>query len=43
MRKLSSIKSIDPARTFFGAGSKVAAGIYGNTSKEMLESSLKNS
>ena len=43
MRKLSSIQSIDPARTFFGAGSKVAAGLYGNATKEALETNLFNS
>ena len=43
MRKLSSIQSIDPARTFFGAGSKVAANLYGNATKEALENSMLNS
>lgn len=42
MRKLSSIQSIDPARTFFGAGSKIATNLYGNTSKEILESTMLN-
>jgi hypothetical protein len=40
MRQLSSIKSIDPARTFFGTESKVASHLYGGTTKEILESNL---
>jgi hypothetical protein len=43
MRKLSSIQSIDPARTFFGAGSRVASNLYGGTTKEILESTMMNS
>jgi hypothetical protein len=43
MRKLSSIQSIDPARTFFGAGSRVATNLYGGTTKEILESTMMNS
>lgn len=40
MRKLSSLQSADPAKTFFGMTSKTATNIYGGTSSDHLESAL---
>jgi hypothetical protein len=34
---------MDPTRTFFGTGSKVAANLYGGATKDILESNYKKS